>query len=155
MTAARKYPPFETREKIERWCAMQERSHFDTRRKLASWGVPPDEQEQIVSELIGDNFLNEERFARAFASGRFKIKKWGWNKIENHLRQKKVSKYSIELAREEIDRADYLKTLAELIEKKSPKIKADSDWEHKQKILRYATTKGYSAGDVFEVLGED
>lgn len=134
---------------------MQERAHFDVRRKLATWGVYGDEQEQIIVELIGLNFLNEERFARAFASGRFKIKKWGWKKIENHLRQKQVSKYSIALAREEIDREPYMQTLADLLEKKKPFIRGDSPWERKQKLLRYAVGKGYAAGDVFEVLGED
>ncbi|MFN2429852.1 MAG: recombinase RecX, partial [Cryomorphaceae bacterium] len=62
----RKYPPFETRERIMKWCAMQERAHFDADNKLRSWGVPEDEREQIIAELITDNFLNEERHARAF-----------------------------------------------------------------------------------------
>ena len=154
MSIPRKYPPFETREKIQRWCALQERAHFDVRRKLASWGVYGDEQEQIIGELIGDNFINEERFARAFASGKFKIKKWGWKKIENQLRQKQVSKYSIALAREEIDQDAYFQTLTELLEKKKSLIKADSPWERKQKLLRYAVAKGYAAGDVIELLGD-
>lgn len=134
---------------------MQERSHFDTRQKLAGWGVYRDEQEQIIAELIGENFLNEERFARAFASGKFKIKKWGWKKIENQLRRKAVSKYSIARAKEEIDQTEYLETLAELIEKKEPLIRADTDWERRQKVIRYALAKGYSTADIFKVLGDD
>ncbi len=155
MGEERKYPPFETRERIRKWCDQQERAHSEVSRKLYSWGVYGDEIDQIVVELISDNFLNEERFARAFARGKFRIKKWGWKKIQNELRRKGVSKYSIALAHEEIEEADYFETLKELLEKKRPFIKSKSHWEENQKLIRFAVNKGYSFDEVKKVIGDD
>jgi len=155
VSVERKYPPFETRERIRKWCDQQERAHSDVSRKLHTWGVYGDEIDQIIIELISDNYLNEERFARAFARGKFRIKKWGWKKIQNELRRKGVSKYSIALAHEEIEESDYLETLKELLEKKRPFIKSKSTWEESQKLMRFAVNKGYSFDDVKKVMGDD
>lgn len=152
MSNQRKYPPFETRDRIKKWCDLQERAHSDVVKKLYTWGVWADEANQIVSELISDNYLNEERFARAFARGKFRIKNWGWKKIEMSLKQKSVSKYSIALAREEIDPDDYTDTLKRVLEKKRPLIKAKSDWERNQKLLRYAVGRGYEYEEVLKLL---
>lgn len=152
MSSQRKYPPFETRDRIKKWCDLQERAHSDVIKKLYTWGVWTDEANQIISELISDNYLNEERFARAFARGRFRIKSWGWKKIERELKQKSVSKYSIALAREEIDPDDYTETLKRILEKKRPLIKAKSDWERNQKLLRYAVGRGYEYEEVLKLL---
>ena len=152
MNPERKYPPFETRDRIKKWCDLQERAHSDVVKKLYTWGVWADEADQIVSELITNNYLNEERFARAFARGRFRIKRWGWKKIERELKQKSVSKYSIALAREEIDPEDYNETLKEVLAKKRPFIKGKSDWERNQKLLRYAVGRGYEYEEVLKLL---
>lgn len=150
-----KYPPFETRERIKKWCDLQERAHSDAIKKLQSWNVHPDDAEQIVAELISENYLNEERFARAFTSGRFRIKKWGWGKIKKALIQKGVSIYSIELAKEEIKSDEYRAVLIEIIQKKWPLIKAKSNWEAKQKLLRYAAGKGYKPDEIYSVINNE
>jgi len=150
-----KYPPFETREKIKHWCALQERAHGDVIKKLRTWSVDEEDAEQILTELISENFVNEERFARAFASGKFKIKKWGWHKIKTILKQKGVSNYSIQLAKEEIDDDEYRQTMIEVLKKKWPQIKADSTWEAKQKLLRYAAGKGYNQEEVIGAINND
>lgn len=154
MPEVRKYPPFETRDRIRVWCDLQERAHSDVAKKLYSWGVYTDEINQIISELISANYLNEERFARAFAGGKFRIKKWGWKKIEIELKRKNVSKYSIALAKEELDDEDYLGTLKEVIDKKRNFVKANSDWELHQKLIRFALGKGYSYEDIQKVMGD-
>lgn len=154
MAEERKYPPFETRNRIRTWCDLQERAHSDVVKKLYSWGVYRDEIDQIISELISDNYLNEERFARAFVSGKFRIKKWGWNKIETELKRKQVSKYSIAIAKKELEEEDYLGTLKQLIEKKRPLVKAKSDWELNQKLIRFAMSKGYTYEDIQSVMGD-
>lgn len=154
MENQRKYPPFETRERIMKWCAMQERAHFDADVKLRSWGVPEDEREQIIVELISDNFLNEERYARAFARGKFRMKKWGWNKIKMELKRKGVSKYSTALAKEEIEADEYAEALREVIRKKWPLINAKNDWERTQKLLQYAANRGYEYEIVQKCLEE-
>jgi len=154
MDEGRKYPPFETRDRIRTWCDLQERAHSDVAKKLYSWGVYRDEIDQIISDLISDNYLNEERFARAFVTGKFRIKKWGWKKIEMELKRKQVSKYSIAIARQELDDEEYLDTLKELIEKKRNFVKANSDWELNQKLIRFALGKGYSYEDIQKVMGD-
>ncbi len=137
-----------------KWCAMQERAHFDADNKLRSWGVPEDEREQIIAELITDNFLNEERHARAFARGKFRMKKWGWNKIKMELKRKGVSKYSLALAKQEIDAADYTEVLTDVIRKKWPQINAKTPWERKQKLLQYTANRGFEYDVVQKCIEE-
>jgi len=155
MSGTPKYPPFETRDRMRMWCDMQERAHFDVRKKLQSWNVASDDIEQIVSELISNNYLNEERFAIAFASGKFRIKKWGWNKIVHALKQKQVSAYSIALAKEELQSEEVQNTLHGLLKKKVKFVKANSQWELKQKLMRFAAGRGYSFEEINRVLDAD
>jgi len=150
-----KYPPFETREKIKRWCDMQERAHSEVIHKLRSWSVDNDDADQILSELISENYVNEERFARAYVSGKFRIKKWGWQKIKISLKQKGVSDYSIQLAKEEIDDDAYRETLIDLLRKKWPLIRANSAWEAKQKLLKYAASRGYHPEEVNSAINNE
>jgi len=154
LTPERKYPPLETRDRIKKWCDLQERAHSDVAKKLYTWGVWADEAGQIIAELISENYLNEERFARAFARGKFRIKRWGWRKIEMELKQKSVSKYSIDFARQEIDPDEYMETLKEVLDKKRPYIKAKSDWERNQKLLHYAVKRGFEYEKVLKLLGD-
>ena len=150
-----KYPPFETLEKIKRWCDMQERAHSEVIQKLRSWAVESHDAEQILTELISENYINEERYARAYVSGKFRIKKWGWQKIKSSLKQKGVSDYSIDLAKEEIEDADYRQTMVELLRKKWPLIKANSTWEAKQKLLKYAAGRGYHPAEVHSAINNE
>ena len=143
----RKYPPQETLHRMKRWCDIQERAHSEVRRKLNSWGVYGDEVENIVADLISLNYLNEERFARAFARGKSRIKSWGWKKIEMELKAKGVSNYSIKAAFEEIDREEYLDQLFSLVRKRSSLIKASNPYEKQQKLLKFLVSKGYSYED--------
>jgi regulatory protein len=144
----RKYPPFETLERIKKWCDLQERAHSDVMHKLASWGLDREEAEDIVAELILENYLSEERFARAFARGKSRIKKWGWKKIESELRKKKVSQALIQIAKEEIDEEDYLTGLVNLLEKKKKLVKGINPMDRKNKLLRFALNKGYSYDEI-------
>ena len=132
---------------MKRWCDIQERAHSEVRRKLNSWGVYGDEVENIVADLISLNYLNEERFARAFARGKSRIKSWGWKKIEMELKAKGVSNYSIKAAFEEIDREEYLDQLFSLARKRSSLIKASNPYEKQQKLLKFLVSKGYSYED--------
>lgn len=134
---------------------MQERSHYDTRQKLFSWSVGSDDIDQILADLIEGNYLNEERFAKAFASGRFRIKKWGWVKIEHALKQKRVSSYSIALAKSEIEPEDLEETLSILLKRKALYIKGNSEWERKQKLTRFAVGRGYSFEEINRILATD
>lgn len=152
MAMPRKYPPIETLDRLRKWCAMQERAHSDVRRKLFSWGVYGDEVEGIIAELISDNYLSEERYARAFAQGKFRIKKWGWKKIEVALRKKGISDYSMRAARETFDAQDHGDVLLELLLKKRSLIRESDPYKLKAKLMRYAVSKGYDFAEAREVL---
>src|SRR3954468_25072028 len=101
--------------KIRKYCAYQERSQQEVRDKLYALGLHRREVEQIISQLVTENYLNEERFAIAYAGGKFRMKQWGRNKIKAALQQKKVSDYCIRKALNEINEKDYRKALGKLI----------------------------------------
>lgn len=148
MATQRKYPPIETVERMKAWCDRRERAHSEARRKLASWGVFGDEVEGIIAELISSNYLNEERYARAFARGKSRIKAWGWMKIKNELKAKGVSDFSIKMAREEIDEEEYREGLQRLLEKKAESLKAANRFEKRQKVFRYLLGRGYGMEEI-------
>lgn len=97
--------------KAESYCAYQERCQQEVRDKLYEWGLWKNAVENIIAKLIQDNFLNEERFAKAYAGGKFRIKKWGKVKIKLELKKRKISDYCIRQAMKEIDGPDYEKEL--------------------------------------------
>ena len=140
--------------KAQKYCAYQERCHQEVREKLYEWRVLPEVLENTIAELIIANFINEERFAKVYAGGKFRIKKWGRIKIEGKLRSKNISVYCIKKGLAEIDEEDYLKTLREIIEKKARNLDEKNDYLRKNKIARYAIRKGFEPGLVWEVLKE-
>lgn len=148
----KKISPAEALKKIQHYCAYQERSHREVRNKLFEYGLFENEVDEITSRLIADGFLNEERFAKAFAGGKFRIKKWGKIKIERELEMLGVSKRNIATGLKEIDEDDYRKTLLSLLEKKSMHDIGKDVFEQKNKLGRYAISKGYEPELVWETL---
>src|ERR1035437_240000 len=106
-----KLTPAQALQKAKHYCAYQERSHYETAAKLYGFGLYRTEVEQILSQLIEEGYLNEERYAIHFAGGKFRVNKWGKVKLKYHLQQKKVSSYSIKNALFEIDEQQYIETL--------------------------------------------
>lgn len=155
MPQAASYSFLTAKAKIESYCAYQERAPEETRLKLHSWGLKADDVEALISHLIAQNFLNEERFASAFVSGKFRIKKWGKIKIRAELKRKKISDYSIQKAIKEIDADEYVLTLSELKKSKERLVKAKSHTDKKIKLTRYLSSKGYEHDLIQDVLGED
>ncbi|MFI5141877.1 MAG: regulatory protein RecX, partial [Bacteroidia bacterium] len=96
--------------KIRDWCAYQERCQQEARDKLYDYGLKTDDVENIIAQLVNENFINEERFAIAFAGGKFRIKKWGKVKIKQELKAKRVSDYCIKKGLAIIDNTDYINT---------------------------------------------
>lgn len=138
--------------KLQRYCAYQDRCHQEVRTKLLDLGVYGDVLEEIIAELIAENFLNEERFARSFARGKFRIKKWGRNRITQELKKKNISAYCIKKAMEEIEEADYLEALHAILSKKSASIKESDPWEKRTKLAKYAISRGFESYLVFELV---
>src|SRR5262245_55126185 len=119
ITVKKEISPEKAKSKAEAYCAYQERSQQEVRDKLYSWGLHRNDVENIISFLISDGFLKEERFAIAFAGGKFRIKKWGRNKIKMALKEKKVSDPLIRKALSEIDQREYMQMLKQVIKVKS------------------------------------
>ena len=135
----------EALKKMQRYCAYQDRCHQEVRKKLMTMGVYPDWREEVIVELIQENFLNEERFARSFARGKFRMKQWGKLRILRELKQRDISEYCIRKAMDEIEEEDYLKTLQLLIEKKANQLKETDSYKKRNKIVQYLLQRGYES----------
>lgn len=138
--------------KAQMACAYQERCQQEMRDKLYEWGLHQEEVENLLAELISSNYLNEERFAKAFAGGKFRIKKWGRVKIKLELKRRKISDYCIRKAMEEIDDKEYMRVLQELIDKRAREIKVKKEYQRNYKIAQYAASRGFEQDLVFELL---
>lgn len=141
--------------KIKQWCAYQERSQNETRYKLYEYGLKELEVEEIISKLISENFLNEERFAMALAGGKFRIKHWGKIKIKIELKKHKISDYSINKALKAIDGDDYINILTLVLEKKIRQTKVKEKQKLFYTVLNYAASRGFErdlAGDQLNKL---
>ncbi|HWW43086.1 regulatory protein RecX [Pedobacter sp.] len=141
--------------KAEHYCAYQERSQYEIRNKLYEWGLKTAEVEELISELIVTNFLNEERFAKVYVSGKFNIKKWGKIKIKQSLKIKQVPDKMITKALNTIDSGDYLQTLLELAEKKAKLITETDAYKKKYKLITYLMGKGFENNLISEVLKDN
>lgn len=139
--------------KLRTFCAYQERCHSEVRSKLLSLKIYGDDLEEIITELIQENFLDEERFARSYARGKFRIKKWGKFKIKLELKRKRVSDYCIKKGMLEIDQEDYLATAKDLITKYYNQLTGLEPIRRK-KSYEYASRKGYESFVINDVLNE-
>ncbi|MEM8970264.1 MAG: regulatory protein RecX [Bacteroidota bacterium] len=140
--------------KVAKYCAYQERTQQEVRDKLYSYGLYTDAVEEVLSELISDGFVNEERFAQAFARGKFRSNKWGRIKIEMGLRQKGISAYCIRRGLQEISEADYIDTLTLLIQKKWNSLAGEDTYTRKHKTARFVLGKGYESERIWKILGD-
>jgi len=129
--------------KARRYCAYQERCVFDLKKKLYEWNVRPEVNARIINTLEEENYLNEERFARVFAGGKFRIKKWGRNKIMAELRARKIPDLIIQIGLDEIDEHEYIKVLKETIEKKRSTLGETNSVGNKRKLFNFVLNRGF------------
>jgi|SRR6478752_2847898 regulatory protein len=132
-------------QKARHYCGYQERSHTEVKEKLYGYGLRKAEVEELLSTLIEENYLNEERYAAQFAGGKFRMKQWGRVKIKYELKQKRVSEYCIKKAMKEIDEEDYQKTLQKLAEVKWNSVTGEgvNHFVKMSKTTDYLVQKGY------------
>ena len=130
-------------QRIRHYCAYQERAQQEVRDKLYELGMTMDEVEEIMSDLIAENFLNEERFAVQFAGGHFRIKGWGKVKIQHALQQKRVSSYNIKIGLKSIDEDAYIKTLQQLATKKWNSLKGERGLSRMAKTYAFLHQRGF------------
>lgn len=138
---------------ISRYCEYQDRCQKEVRNKLFENGADRDEVGQIMTELIGQKLVDEERYARSFARGKFRIKNWGRRKIVYELKQNQISDYCIKKGLSEIDEEEYQATLEKLTEKKMPDILKDRNlFTRRAKLQRYLAQKGFETELIAEML---
>ena len=140
--------------KLQRYCAYQERCHQEVRNKLLGLGVYGDTLEQVIITLIEDGFLNEERYARSFARGKFRMKSWGRRRIIMELKLKKLSEYCIKKAMEEIPEATYFEHLKAFLERKNAFLKEADIHKRRNKLAQYALRRGWEAPLVWRAVRE-
>lgn len=142
----------EATERLMQFCAYRDRSHKEVEQKLKEMRMIPEAREQIIIQLMQEGFLNEERFARSFVRGKFRIKKWGRIKIKQELKLREISEPIIRLALTEIEEEQYYKTLEELLEKKQRLVTESDPYKRKRKIADFLLRKGYESHLVFDLI---
>ncbi|SEO09532.1 regulatory protein [bacterium A37T11] len=147
--------PDQAKSKAESYCAYQDRSQQEVRDKLYSWGLHRADVENLISELIVDQFLSEERFAQAYVSGKFRMKQWGKVKIKQGLKTKSVPDKLIAQALASIDPSEYVATLKELLQKKAKTVHEANAYKRKAKLVNFALAKGYESDLIFDLLNDN
>ena len=133
----------EALQKLRHYCSYQERCHSEVKTKLYQLGVSKTLWDEMIAELIQGNYLNEERFAMAFARGKFKMNHWGKRKIEFELKAKFISDYCIKKAMKEISENDYAEILDKLAKEKYESLKGEQDLVRRKKTMEYLVGRGF------------
>ena len=144
----------EAQKKLESYCAYQDRCHQEVEKKLYEMQMISEAKELILLYLMEYNFLNEERFAKSFARGKFRIKKWGKQRIIRALKYKDISAYNIKKGLQEIDNDDYLQILKEIAIKKKNAIIEKNGFKKSQKITNFLLYRGFENDLVYQVVRE-
>ena len=144
----------DAKKKLEHYCAYQERCHQEVNSKLNSLGMIPAVKDVIISHLIEHNYLNETRFAQSFTRGKFRIKKWGKNRILRELKRRHISDYNIKKGMQEIPDSDYETSFYELFEKRKKAVAHLPKNEQRKKIISYLNYRGWEQDMIFSALNE-
>ncbi|SIO48611.1 regulatory protein RecX [Chitinophaga niabensis] len=129
--------------KLRYYCAYQERCHAEVREKCWELGLRGEDIENAIAHLVEDGFLNEERYAKAYAGGKFRMQQWGRKKISMMLKQKQISDYCIRKGLAEINEEDYMQTLQQLAEKKYHSLRSEQYLKRQYKTLQYLLQRGF------------
>ncbi len=139
-------------QKLKHYCAYQERCHSEVKEKLYNLGIWKKDHDEIISALIEENYLNEERFAIAYAGGKWRVKQWGRVKIKYELKQKQVTEYCIKKALQQISEEEYLAVLKKLADEKYTSLKAEQYLVRKKKTMDFLIGKGFEIDLVRKVI---
>lgn len=148
------YTVNEIKHKIEQYCVYQDRCHKEVEQKMFDYNLIPEAKEMILLSLIKDNFLNEERFSKSFARGKFRIKNWGKQRIVRELKMKDISAYNIKTALKEIDESEYISTIYRITENRNDVISESNIYKRKQKLIGFLMRKGFENELIFKVVNE-
>ncbi|PNQ74930.1 recombinase RecX [Hanstruepera neustonica] len=152
MIQGKTYTLEEAKRVLENYCVYQERCHKEVRDKLGKMRMIPDAIDLVIVHLLEHDFLNETRFAKTFVSGKFRVKKWGRNRIKRELKLREISNYNIDLAINEISDFDYLRAFHELADKKIDSTKEKSLLKKKKKVADYLFYRGWESHLIYDKL---
>tara|TARA_B100000900_G_scaffold239029_1_gene203118 strand:+ start:4489 stop:4956 length:468 start_codon:yes stop_codon:yes gene_type:complete len=138
--------------KMRKYCAFQERCVEDVKKKLDLYVISKNKKIEIISSLTAEKYIDEKRFSSSYCQGKFKIKKWGKQKIKNELIKKKISRKNIEIAINSISMADYIKTLNDLIDYKIKYIKDEDLFNRNGKLVRFLLQRGYEFDIIWDQI---
>lgn len=145
------YTVEEAKRKLEKYCAYQERCHKEVNQKLRDMRMIPQAIDEVIGHLLQHNFLNETRFAQAFAGGKFRTKKWGRNRILNELKLRQISKYNCTIALREISDTDYFETFEILTEKRLQQLSSETNiLKKRKKFADYLLYRGWESHLIWE-----
>ncbi|MGD1845679.1 MAG: regulatory protein RecX [Salibacteraceae bacterium] len=146
------YTPEEIRAKALRYCAQQEHCLQEVRQKVKDWGLPASQINGLLAELKREGFIDERRYAESFARGKFRIKRWGKQKIAHALQQKELRSGDIYYGLSQLDEAEYWETLEMLAEKLEPSVKETDPFLKRDKLAKKLITKGFEPALVWDLL---
>jgi regulatory protein len=135
-------------------CSRIEYCSSDIRKKLQAWDVPSGDENKIINALIKDNFINEERYTKAFVRDKFRHNRWGRIKIAAHLKSKGLGNEIIRAALEEIDNEEYIRVIKSLITSHRKTTRSKNQYDLKGKLLRFGLSKGFESGILYELLND-
>ena len=144
----------EIEKKLQHYCSYQDRCHKEVIEKLKTYKIKSSDLNQIVSNLINANFLNESRFSKSFVRGKFNIKNWGKVRIQNELKKRNISSYNISLGMKEIDEIKYYKKLDYIFNKKLSSLDGIDILSKKKKIISYLTYRGWEINLIYDKINE-
>ena len=142
----------EAKKSLERYCIYQDRCHQEIEKKLREMRMIPEACEIILPHLMEQDFLNEERFARSFARGKFRIKQWGRYRIERELKQRDISAYNIKAGLSEISLEEYEKTFLEVSRKRFSSVHESDIFKKRKKVADFLLRKGFESHRVYETI---
>ncbi|WP_088323881.1 regulatory protein RecX [Polaribacter tangerinus] len=148
------YTVQEIKRKLEQYCVYQDRCHKEVEQKMRDYQLIPEAREQILLSLLQDNFLNEERFAKSFARGKFRIKNWGKQRIIRELKFKDISAYNIKTALKEIDETAYIETIYRITQNRNSVITESNHYKRKKKLIDFLLRKGFENDLIYKVVEE-
>lgn len=144
----------EIERKLQHYCSYQDRCHKEVIEKLKTYKIKSSDLNQIVSNLINENFLNESRFSKSFVRGKFNIKNWGKVRIHNELKKRNISAYNISLGMKEINEIEYHKKLDYIFNKKLSSLDGINTISKKKKIISYLTYRGWERNLIYNKINE-
>ena len=149
------YTVKEATERIQSFCAIQDRCQWEVEKKMKEWEISDEIIENILTNLILDKFVDEQRFSESFSRGKFRIKRWGKVKIKNELKIKKISKNCIDKGLLQIENKEYLEVLKYLYIKKRNSLKDTNQFIRKGKIAKHLQQKGFESNMIWELINKD